>query len=302
MNCVDLLEAKKVYECGGNVTAYLRKKFNETQNTSEIIEIAYDLQAGNYIDRANFKRDEIKLYVNEMAIILDEHVSSEESLLDLGTGELTTLTLVLNDMLTVPKEVLAFDISWSRLIKGKGFYEENIRQKTMNLSTFAADMKEIPLHANCIDVVTSYHALEPNGENLGELLKELFRITKKKLILFEPSYELNSAEGQELMDKHGYIKGIQSVVEKLGGRVIDIALLKNHEKLNPTACYIIEPTFNNDPELTKDRPIFCVPGTNFVLESNNGFYDSKETGLVFPVLQDVPIFKSQFGILATAKF
>ena len=44
---------------------------------------------------------------------------------------------------------------------------------------------------------------------LEALLRELFRVTKKKLVLFEPSYELNSEEGKVRMDRLGYIKDIE---------------------------------------------------------------------------------------------
>ena len=104
------------------------------------------------------------------------------------------------------------------------------------------------------------------------------------------------------MDRHGYIRGIQSTAENLGGRVVEIIPIKNVETpLNPTACYIIEPpSLNTDG--CKEKPVFCVPGTNFVLEEKEGFLVSEETGLAYPVLRNIPILKNQYGILATAIF
>ena len=49
MKYLDLQEVKNIYNKGKNITQYLRKKLNQKNNTSEIIEIAYDLQAGSYI-------------------------------------------------------------------------------------------------------------------------------------------------------------------------------------------------------------------------------------------------------------
>ena len=41
-------------------------------------------------------------------------------------------------------------------------------------------------------------------------------MAKRKLILFEPSYELNSKDGQKRMDSLGYVKNIEGEVDKLG--------------------------------------------------------------------------------------
>ena len=92
-----------------------------------------------------------------------------------------------------------------------------------------ADIKSIPLKSNSIDVIISNHALEPNGKYLSDLIKELFRVVKKKLILFEPSYELNSLKGKKRMDKLGYIKNIKSTVKNLGGSLVEIIPIKNRK-------------------------------------------------------------------------
>ncbi len=176
---LDIIEAKKIYEKGKNITQYLKKKFDISQNTPEIIEIAYDIQARSYIKKFENNKVKTKLYANELGGILNKHVTDGDSLLDIGTGELTTLTLMLNQIKVSFSEILAFDISWSRLKKGKDFFKLNKKKSTFKVSTFVADIESIPLHSKCIDVVTSSHALEPNGKNLSLLLNELFRITKK---------------------------------------------------------------------------------------------------------------------------
>ena len=45
-----------------------------------------------------------------------------------------------------------------------------------------------------VDVVYTAHSLEPNGGRELEAVKELLRITSKRLILIEPSYELADKE------------------------------------------------------------------------------------------------------------
>ena len=299
MEFIDVSEAKSVYQKGENVTQFLRTKLGSENNTSEIIEIAYDLQAGSYIE--NLKSDPVRQerYATDLSGILNEHLTPGDSLLDVGTGEITTLTLVLNKLVVELAEIFAFDISWSRLSVGMGFHREN-RKIKFPLKTFVADMKEIPLHDKCVDVVTSSHALEPNRADLEILLLELFRITKKKLVLFEPSYELNSEEGKARMDRLGYVRDIEGVVSKLGGKVLDITrVFDRNIPLNPTACYIIEPPIQNTKHF--ETVTFCVPGTNFKLEADGQYLFSKDTGLLFPIIDGIAVLKNISAILATAK-
>lgn len=302
MNHIDIQEAKEIYKNGGNITNYLRNKFKEDKNTSDIIEIAYDLQAGSYIDYVEKSLQKSQRYADEIGAILNEHLRIEDSLLDIGTGELTTLTLVLNKIDVTLSAIFAFDISWSRLKKGLEFYRRHNINLSHHVNVFVADMKQIPLNDKSIDVVTSSHALEPNGSDLTLLLSELFRVTKRKLVLFEPSYELNSDEGKKRMDDLGYIKGIEDKVNELGGRVVKIIPISNIDNpLNPTACYIIEPPYGIQSSGV-NKTMFCVPGTNLSLQKLNSFLESKETGLVFPVLEEIPVLRSNIAILASAKF
>jgi SAM-dependent methyltransferase len=295
-------KARKVYAENNNVTEFLKNELQKDYNTDEIIEIAYDLQAGSYIKNTNLNRINKDLYANELAEFLKPYLTYQSSLLDVGTGELTTLSLLLNRINESLSNVFAFDISWSRLYKGLSFFQQNCNKKNITLRSFVADIQFIPLPSKSIDIVTSNHALEPNGNNLENLLKEIFRVTKNKCILFEPSYELNCNEGKRRMDKLGYIKNIEGVVSNLGGKVIEIKLLKNIGNiLNPTACFIIEPS-QKISLLQKKEIKFTVPGTDMNLVKEDYFYKSIDTGLVFPILKNIPILKNKYGILATALF
>lgn len=300
MNYFDINKARDVYNSGGNVTDFLKKELNEENNTSEIIEAAYDLQSGSYIDIVMKNRDFISLYINEMRSLLFPYIKSSDNLLDVGTGELTTLSLLFEDSNIYPKEIYACDISWSRLYKGMNFWNSIINKKNIHINPFVSDIKKLPLITKSVDVLISSHALEPNGGYLPELLKELFRVCKKTLLLFEPSYELNTIEGRERMDKLGYIKGLEKESKKLGAKIIDVHLMNNiSNPLNPTACYIIEPPQQKG---TKSKSIFSVPGTDFQLANRSNFLVSPDVGVVFPILENIPILKENASILATGLF
>ena len=190
----DIADAKKAYAEGKNITELLRAQKKIDVNTSEIIEAAYDLQAGTYIKHVTQNPEQATLYTNEIAQILDKHTHPEDTLLDIGTGELTTLSLLISALTNKPKNVYAFDISWSRIYKGIAFAKNKMGVEYKRVKPFVADINEIPLLDKSINITTSSHALEPNGEKLKGLLIELFRVTIDKLVLFEPCYEINSQE------------------------------------------------------------------------------------------------------------
>jgi len=302
MDFENLKKAKLEIEKHGNIVAFLKKIDNQSENSSKIIEISYDLQAGSYIGYANSHCETIANYSAEISTILDENIVNSDIVLDVGAGELTTLSLVLEQLINKPERVIAFDLSWSRLFLGLEFMQSRDVPKEINFSTFVADMKCIPLCSNSVDVVTSSHALEPNGGSLQKILSELFRIARRKLILFEPSYEFNSLEGKQRMEYHGYIKDLSSEVTALGGKLIECIQIDNAiNSLNPTFCYIIEPpeiNFENE----SSGSLFSVPGTSYPLTHEDGFFMSENLGVSFPILRDIPLLKPENAILSNALF
>lgn len=297
----DILAAKKAYSEGRNITSLLRQQKNSDTNTAEIIEAAYDLQAGSYIRYVENNLETSVLYSAELAQILSQYIKPNSSLLDVGTGELTTLSLLLPELEQKPDNVFAFDISWSRIHKGIRFAQKSMREDFQLLTPFVGEIGEIPLLDKSINITTSSHALEPNGGRVKELIEELFRVTIDKLVLFEPCYETNSKEGKERMDKLGYIKNIDGIVEELGGEVIEkIALNSIINPLNPTTCFVIKvPTNSIQPNNTADS-IFSVPGTNIPLQQEDNVYHASQTGLSYPILKNIPVLKSNCAILTTA--
>ncbi len=71
----------------------------------------------------------------------------------MSTLEMTTLSLVLNDLKIKPKITFAFDISWSRIYCGNFFVEKHLKNYNSKLVPFVADIFEIPLQDKSIDLI-----------------------------------------------------------------------------------------------------------------------------------------------------
>lgn len=293
-----LARAQQAYKRGENVTDFLRSELGETNNSSEIIEMAYELQAGSYVALSEEFPDRLGPYSEEMYALLKPHLFEHCTILDLGTGELTTLSPLANHIDIPIQKIFGLEISWSRLSVGRDYWWRTANKTSLDLSLFVAEMGDIPLPSQSIDVVITSHALEPNGENATRLLAEIFRVARK-CVFFEPSYEMNSEEGKARMDRLGYIKGIEQKVALLGGKVHDVTLMKHVSICNPTACYVVEPPDTETSHAVTVHVNFSVPGTDFRLHTHDGFLLSEDTGIIYPVLDGIPILKKQNGILAT---
>lgn len=297
----DILAARRAWQQGENVTELLRRQQGVDFNTPQIIETAYDLQAGTYIEYVRGHAEQAGRFAAELAGLLGPQLREGDSLLDVGSGELTTLSSLCLRLPVLPRQVLAFDISWSRIHKGLAFARAEMGGASDRLRPFVAEIGAIPLADKSVDVTTSCHALEPNGPNLAELLGELFRVTARTLVLFEPGYEHASAEGRARMERLGYIRDLAGTVARLGGRVLDERPLQHvANPLNPTVCFVIEPPGAAPRASACDEPGYTVPGTALPLALKDGFHLSPDTGLCFPVLGGIPVLKRDAGILASA--
>jgi SAM-dependent methyltransferase len=295
---LDLLAARAAYAAGENVTETLRRQAGLAGNTPAIIEAAYDLQAGSYIAAVAAGRERAGAYAAELAALLSRHVGPATTLLDIGTGELTTLSLVARALPALPARLFAFDISWSRLAAGRRFAAAEMGPAFARLTPFVAEIGAIPLPAKSVSVTTSSHALEPNGAALPGLLAELFRVTREALVLFEPSWEHAGEEGRRRMERLGYIRDLPGAARALGGTVAETVPLRNiANTLNPTVCHVILPPPQGAAGVAGEG--FSVPGTDLALVPAEGGHWSAETGLWFPTLRGLPVLRPSAGVLAS---
>lgn len=285
---------RSAYARGENAMEYARS-LQGGSNSPVATLIAYDLQAGTYIDFAKANSEHWVKWGSQLAAILDTYVDEDCSILEVGSGEATTLAGVVSHLHKKPSKALGFDISWSRCAHGLSWLDE----KNVDASLFVADLFEIPLEDNSVDVVYTSHSLEPNGGKEAAAINELMRIARKALVLIEPIYEFANANGKARMNKHGYVKALKDTAVKLGANVIDYRpLAYTGNPHNPSGVILIEMN-KSGARNTKEIQWRC-PLTHTKLFSNDLGYYSADTGIVYPVLSGIPLLTKKHAVVASS--
>ena len=293
-------ELSKLYLDGINITKTMREERNIDFNTSEIIETAYDIQAGEYQKKWNQKelQDFYNIFTKEIADIILS-ICKPKSIMEAGIGEVTTFVKVLKHLNIDNLEAFGFDISWSRTFFAKKLIEkENLK----NINICTGNLFNIPFMDNSIDLVYTFHSIEPNGGFEKEIIKELFRVSKNYLVLFEPDYDETTEDNRKRMESLGYIKGLKKVIQELNYDMVFNGKFKNslNEK-NPTAVFIIKKNEMQDDLSSHKKDFFACPidKSKLIKDEKENLYFSTESLVVYPIIKGIPCLRKENAILAS---
>lgn len=288
-----ILGMRDAYMRGENAMEYARQAAGVVGNSAVATLIAYDLQSGSYIAEAKNNPDVNARWCNQLAKIIDPLLSKQGSILEVGCGEATTLAGVLSQVTNVPRYGLGLDISWSRCSEGQRWLAE----KKSPARLFVADLFNIPLEDDSVDVVYTSHSLEPNGGREESAIRELMRVARHAVVLVEPIYELASADAQLRMERHGYVRGLKKTAEALGAQVSEYRLLENtNNPLNPSGLILIEKS--NEP-VNLGAPCWRCPLTHQAINDLGDVFVSTEAALAYPVMRGVPLLRVEHGVVAS---
>ena len=293
MTKYDAREIRALYDRGENVTRWIQAREEADTNSVTAILYSYDAQAGSYVDalREPAARALKQDLGRELGAILDKLAPG--SLLEAGIGEGTSLAPVLAHMSKQPAKVLGFDLSLSRLLFARRHLTENGYE---NVKLFTGDLERIPLASESVDVVLTIHAIEPNHGRESAILSELLRVTRKHLVMIEPSYELASAEAQARMDRLGYVRGFPENLKGLGhpARVIE-RWSHNANPLNEAALIVVDKV---STEVGTD-PRFASPISGRDLIERKDCWFCPEDGHAFPIIDGIPCLTVENAVLAS---
>ena len=287
-------ELQALIEQGVNISSILRNETDIDQNTEEIIEISYDLQTGSYI--AGLKKPEMKKLKEEYTAEIAKIVCSlcnPTSILETGVGEATTLYGVIRNLDSNKLDSYGFDLSWSRVAYANQWLKKN---RIYNVTLCTGSLFHIPFSDNSIDVVYTSHSIEPNGGREEPILRELYRVTRRFLIMLEPGYELANDEVKQRMEMHGYCKNLKGISETLGFQVMDHRLFPyTANPLNPTAITVIRKDVNAELPIH----VFACPKYKTPLQEIGGMLFSPEALVVYPTIGGIPCLRIENGIVAS---
>lgn len=291
-----IIGMKAAYSRGENAMAWARENTKQSGNTLLSTLVAYDLQAGTYVEGARKQPDFMGQWCGQLAELIRPYLDSGDNILEVGVGEATTLTGVIKQLNIPNLKSLGFDVSWSRIKVAQLWAEENAIRPTL----FVGDLFHIPLADDSVDVVYTSHSLEPNGGREDAAIVELIRVARKAVVLVEPIYELAPESARKRMAEHGYVRNLKETSEKFGGEVVKYGLLPLcSNPLNPSGVVLIEKTNPCKKKYSEVSEIWQCPITGVPLQDQGELFFAEQTGIAYPVMRGVPLLRMEHGVVAS---
>lgn len=287
---------RSAYARGDNVMAWARDNIGDTHNSVFTTLMSYDLQAGTYVEEVRRCPIQAAKWSSQLADLLRPHLGQRDSILEIGVGEATTLSGVISALKDKELHPYGFDISWSRLHIGNKWLKESGASARL----FVADLFNIPLADNSVDVLYTAHSLEPNGGFESEAIRELLRVARKAVVLVEPIYELASDEAKQRMLSHGYVRGLKQASEELGANIGDYGLLDVcTNPLNPSGVILLTKPSPSVPKIENFHKWQCPLTLTQLLEEEDVFM-AADTGIVYPIVRGIPLLRNEHAVIASA--
>jgi len=229
--------------------------------------------------------------MHERMQCMEEH-GPFETMLEVGAGELTTYSSLIDVMTQETPELYAIDLSLNRLRHGRAFAKSrNFQVHMAKASAFA-----LPYPDNSFDVVFTSHCLEWMPKKMfKQAVDEICRVSKKHVFLFEPTYEYSTALQKFKMRTHSYMRGLVPYLQRKPGISIQrSSLMKySYNAFNQTSCHHL--LMNNSNNVQNTVSLAC-PSCKSTLQHDNGSYFCYACQLGYPTFDDIPVLDIDYAI------
>lgn len=283
-------EMQRAYARGKNAMEaaknYLQVIGCYAQNTGLQISVAYDLQAGSYIDINNADLDKATRWWNALGRVICPFIAEGDVIVEAGIGDGTSLNAVLDRLRLSSFRAYGFDISYSRVTHARRYLKMNGNEAEL----VVGDISKMPLADCSVDVLYTVHALEPNGGNEDTIISECLRVSRKYTILIEPLFEFADNSVQSEMQRKGYVKGLKEAAERCGAEVLDFKLLDYIPDLqNPSGVLLLKKALPQKAGSTRRASPWVCPLSHEDLLRGPSSLITGETGLMYPVISNIPV-------------
>ena len=289
--------------------------FLKNQRVEEKVLVKYDRMAGEYVSVYNKLQSENKKILAVYDHVI-QFVSGKEfidkriqfiidnimrplglknlSLLDVGAGELTTLTQIAKGLKEL-KSISALELSWSRIAVGRQFAQsQGLKPEQLVVGTAT----HLPFADNSFDIVFTSHCLEQANLDKWQILCELYRVARLYVVMLEPSWELGDKYQKRRIDAKGYLRGLDVAISKMGYNLIRHELLPySNNPDNRTAVYVIKKDSNTNK--TTGLQVLACPCCKTATIKHSDFEFCMPCGRVYPIVSGIPCMHPANGVLAS---
>ncbi|MDB2532316.1 class I SAM-dependent methyltransferase [Alphaproteobacteria bacterium] len=213
--------------------------------------------------------------------------------LEVGVGELTTLEDIYK-FKGIDLDCYGIDLSLNRLSHGL----EEFEKRHNSLPRVAkANATKLPFPSDSFDLVYTRHTLEQIPDKYSDALDEIVRVSRRYIVLFEPSFELGSFPQKLKMLNSDYVRGLRKYFTNKKDVCLKKAYLMQNSAnpLNHTACYVLEVNKSVEKRMEGTVPFLC-PKSLCELENFGSFLFSSGSNSAYPIINNIPVLDEKYSV------
>ncbi len=278
-----------------NIISYLTDNHTDTTSAEDEM-ISYDLRAGNDLRVYQENPELYNMIADRILSYICEIDGNAGRIVECGAGEGIVLSQICKSEKCGFSWARGLDISWSRTAYAKKNLIDFV-DADINIDYVVADFFNLPFKDNSIDVIYTMQGIYGMGGHEEVLLKELYRCSRKYVVLIEPCYEMAGQEAKERMERLGYVKNLKIIAEYLKYDVVKYELFGlDSNPLNPAAVMIIK---KNKVVSNDNGSAMCCPFSHGDLTIIGNAYYCDASKLSYPILNGVACLTKENAIVSS---